>query len=219
MLSIYPFPSFGESWDGGSEPRFLAAECVVDAARRNGRLEPCFISRPDPSAPREGKGQVRIRPQPPSVCAEERRARRIRARDCLSEASSSETPPEPSTAGCPGAPRRGRRQQGRLSFAYFSLAKQRKVSSRRATPGQLPSAKPNRYQFNSFLRPYSKGQKPKTSEKIYSSLDPQNNQIMQNLRSHRQTALLPAHQINLPGQVCHGQSACTTRCKLTIPCK
>ena len=52
MLSIYPFPPFGESWDGGSEPRFLAAECVVDAARRNGRLEPCFISRPDPSAPR-----------------------------------------------------------------------------------------------------------------------------------------------------------------------
>ena len=50
MLSIYPFPPFGESWDGGSEPRFLAAECVVDAARRNGRLEPCFISRPDPSA-------------------------------------------------------------------------------------------------------------------------------------------------------------------------
>src|SRR3989442_611829 len=37
----------------------------------------------------------------PSVCAEERRARRIRARDCLSEASSSETPAGPSTAGCP----------------------------------------------------------------------------------------------------------------------
>ncbi len=37
----------------------------------------------------------------PSVCAEERRVWRIRARDCLSEASSSETPPNPSTAGCP----------------------------------------------------------------------------------------------------------------------
>ena len=37
----------------------------------------------------------------PSVCAEERRARRIRARDCLSEASSSGTPAGPSTAGCP----------------------------------------------------------------------------------------------------------------------
>ena len=30
---------------------------------------------------------------------------------------------------------------------------------------------------------------------------------MQSLRSHRQTALLPAHQINLPGQVRHGQPA------------
>ena len=48
----------------------------------------------------------------------------------------SETPPEPSTAGCPVAQRRGRRHQGRLSFAYFSLAKQRKVSCRRATPGE-----------------------------------------------------------------------------------
>ena len=38
---------------------------------------------------------------PPSVCAEERRARRIRARDCLSAASSSGTPAGLSTAGCP----------------------------------------------------------------------------------------------------------------------
>ncbi|MDN4591561.1 hypothetical protein DBA29_24060 [Xenophilus aerolatus] len=37
----------------------------------------------------------------PSVCAEERSGWRIRARDCLSEASSSETPPAASTAGCP----------------------------------------------------------------------------------------------------------------------
>ena len=37
----------------------------------------------------------------PSVCAEERRSRRIRARDCLSAASSRETPAGPSTAGCP----------------------------------------------------------------------------------------------------------------------
>ncbi len=51
------------------------------------------------------------------------------------------TPAGPSTAGCPGAKRRGRRNQGRLSFAYFSLAKQRKVSCRRATPGQPPPTK------------------------------------------------------------------------------
>ncbi len=47
------------------------------------------------------------------------------------KASSSETPPEPSTAGCPVAQRRGRRNQGRLFFAYFLLAKQKKVSCRR----------------------------------------------------------------------------------------
>jgi len=40
-------------------------------------------------------------PRVPSVCAEERSGWRIRARDCLSEASSSETPPAASTAGCP----------------------------------------------------------------------------------------------------------------------
>jgi hypothetical protein len=73
---------------------------------------------------------------PPSGCAEERRARRIRASDCLSEASSSSTPAGPSTAGCPrSASEGGRRQQGRLFFAYFLLARQKKVSSRRATPG------------------------------------------------------------------------------------
>jgi len=66
----------------------------------------------------------------PSGCAEERRVWRIRARVCLSDAQRrelSETPPNPSTAGCPVAKRRGRRQWGRLSFGYFSLAKQRKV--------------------------------------------------------------------------------------------
>ena len=74
-------------------------------------------------------------PRVPSVCAEERSGWRIRARDCLSEASSSETPPAASTAGCPVAKRRGRRQWGRLSFAYFSLARQRKVGR---PPGRNP---------------------------------------------------------------------------------
>ena len=71
----------------------------------------------------------------PSGCAEERRVWRIRARVCLSDAQRrelSETPPNLSTAGCPVAKRRGRRQWGRLSFGYFSLAKQRKVPR---TPG------------------------------------------------------------------------------------
>ena len=75
----------------------------------------------------------------PSVGAEERRARRIRADTCLSVASLCQTPAGPSTAGCPGAKRRGRRQRGRLFFGDFLLAKQKKVTCRRATPGQLAS--------------------------------------------------------------------------------
>ena len=48
----------------------------------------------------------------PSGCAEERRVWRIRARDCLSAASSSETPPNPSTAGCPVASAQGSQTVG-----------------------------------------------------------------------------------------------------------
>src|SRR5690606_37723716 len=75
----------------------------------------------------------------PSVCAEERRAGRIRARDCLSEASLSETPPRPSTAGYPEAQRRGRRQRGRPFFGYFLSAKRKKVT---APPGAHPGLRP-----------------------------------------------------------------------------
>ena len=54
------------------------------------------------------------------------------------KASSSPAPAGPSTAGCPrSASEGGRRQQGRLFFAYFLLAKQKKMSCRRATPGLL----------------------------------------------------------------------------------
>jgi len=67
----------------------------------------------------------------PSGCAEERRVWRIRARVCLSDAQRrelSETPPNPSTAGCPVAKRRGRRQWGRFLFGDFLLARQEKVT-------------------------------------------------------------------------------------------
>ncbi len=57
-------------------------------------------------------------------------------RSCLSEASSAD-PANASTAGCPVAQRRGRRQWGRLSFAYVSLAKQRKVGR---PPGRDPAS-------------------------------------------------------------------------------
>jgi hypothetical protein len=72
----------------------------------------------------------------PSGCAEERRSRRIRDRACLSAASLRESPAEPSTAGCPQRSV-GTQTGGRLSLGYFSLAKQRKVTSCRATPGIL----------------------------------------------------------------------------------
>jgi hypothetical protein len=56
----------------------------------------------------------------------------------LSERSEfGETPRNVSTAGCPVAQRRGRRQWGRLSFAYLSLAKQRKVGR---PPGRDPAS-------------------------------------------------------------------------------
>ena len=74
----------------------------------------------------------------PSVCAEERSGQRIRARDCLSEASSSETPLDASTAGCPVAKRRGRRQWGRLLLPSF-LGDARKEG---APPGALPGSRP-----------------------------------------------------------------------------
>src|SRR5437867_6840589 len=46
-------------------------------------------------------------------------------------------PPESSTASCPERSA-GTQTAGRLFFAYFLLAKQKKVSSRRATPGLYP---------------------------------------------------------------------------------
>ena len=74
----------------------------------------------------------------PSVCAEERSGQRIRARDCLSEASLSETPLDASTAGCPVAQRRGRRQWGRLLLPSF-LGDARKEG---APPGAYPGTRP-----------------------------------------------------------------------------
>jgi len=64
-------------------------------------------------------------------------------RSCLSVARSAQRvlrhTPRTSTPGCPAAQRRGRRQQGRLLFAYFLLAKQEKVSR---PPGRDPASAP-----------------------------------------------------------------------------
>lgn len=64
--------------------------------------------------------------------AEQRSGGRIRAGACLSVASLRTTPPVASSARDPA----GARPVARLSFAYFSLAKQRKVSR---PPGRTPA--------------------------------------------------------------------------------
>ena len=75
----------------------------------------------------------------PSGCAEERSVSRIRARSCLSEASSAR-PRETRAPQVARSEAKGRRQWGRLSFAYFSLAKQRKVGR---PPGRVPAPENN----------------------------------------------------------------------------
>ena len=79
----------------------------------------------------------------PSGCAEERRVWRIRARVCLSDAQRrelSETPPNLSTAGCPVAKRRGRRQWGRPFFGSF-LSATRKKGTRLPGDSRPPPSK------------------------------------------------------------------------------
>jgi len=68
--------------------------------------------------------------------AEQRSGGRIRAGACLSAASLRTTPPHASSARDPA----GARSLARLSFAYFSLAKQRKVSR---PPGRTPACHVN----------------------------------------------------------------------------
>ena len=105
----------------------------------------------DPSAERSDGV---YRPPVPSACAEEHRRRRVRAGDCLSPQGEFE--PDPAGFEHRRLPRRsrGRRQQGRLSFAYFSLAKQRKVSA-------LSGAHPDKLQSPRKLTPSTRiGFKP-----------------------------------------------------------
>ena len=106
----------------------------------------------------------------PSGCAEERSGQRIRARDCLSEASSSETPLDASTAGCPFATRRGRRLGVAFSLVTFFWRSKRKLLARRAIPGLRPQSRhvvqaahaEKHYKINSFQRFIHKRQSPKS---------------------------------------------------------
>ena len=72
----------------------------------------------------------------PSVRAEERSFWRIRATCCLSEASS-RGPRQKRAPQVARSEAEGRAQQGRLFFAYFLLAKQKKVSR---PPGRIPAS-------------------------------------------------------------------------------
>jgi hypothetical protein len=83
--------------------------------------------------PSEAKARVGSSSHP-SGCAEERSVSRIRARSCLSEASSAR-PRETRAPQVARSEAEGRRQWGRLFFAYFLLAKQKKVSP---PPGGYP---------------------------------------------------------------------------------
>ena len=89
----------------------------------------------------------------PSVCAEERSGQRIRARDCLSEASLSETPLDASTAGCPVAQRRGRRQWGRLLLPSFLGDARKEGAPPGAHPGRRPHQRHGAQKASSTQRP------------------------------------------------------------------
>jgi len=95
---------------------------------------------------------ARVGLQPPSGRTEERRAwggrvcrrthalRELTCRVCLNAAPQARselrgTAPRPSTAGCPGAKRRGYGQQGRASFASFSCTSKKRRSPAGASPG------------------------------------------------------------------------------------
>ncbi len=102
---------------------------------------------------------------------EARMLRTLTRRGCPNEAAQQRSefhgaPRKRPDAGCPFAPRRGRRLQGRLSFGYFSLAKQRKVPR---PPGRDPASRPQQsqnhsrnYQNNSCQRLPHRRKSPKT---------------------------------------------------------
>ncbi len=67
-------------------------------------------------------------PIAPCGCAEERRGKRIRARDCLSRRRVRAGPRLPRAPQVARSEAKGRRSQGRLFFGDFLLAKQKKVT-------------------------------------------------------------------------------------------
>jgi hypothetical protein len=74
----------------------------------------------------------------PCGCAEERRFRRIRAGTCLSRRRVCAGPRLDRAPQVARSEAKGRSNQGRLFFGDFLLAKQKKVTCSRATPGFSP---------------------------------------------------------------------------------
>jgi len=84
-----------------NRPAAGAASRGLDSRTSNSRTTNGPSLRSAPPAQRSNGPRGCSHPGFPSGCAEERSGQRIRARDCLSEASWSETPLDASTAGCP----------------------------------------------------------------------------------------------------------------------
>ncbi len=146
-----PSPPAGTKGSLNSPFGFVAPDTVLLARGCGALLVACMGGRGGRSKRLRGGGADRLE-APVAACdvrageracglllpfgrAEQRSGARIRAGACLSEASLRPTPSGASSAGQPAGPR----STARLSFAYFSLAKQRKVSR---PPGRNP-ASPN----------------------------------------------------------------------------
>jgi len=108
---------------GGSADTRRARRCCAD---RRSAVAAAAVDAYDVRASERARSCSR-----PFGRAEQRSGARIRAGACLSEASLRLTPSGASSARQPAGPR----PAARLSFAYFSLAKQRKVSR---PPGRNP---------------------------------------------------------------------------------
>jgi hypothetical protein len=101
---------------------------------------PADISSPARTGGENGFGYGLPCPQVPSVCAEERRFRRIRARACLSEASLHATPAEPSTASYPKRSEGSQTAGSPFLLLTLLLAKQKKSELLPGNPRQSTRA-------------------------------------------------------------------------------
>ena len=119
------------NWGTSSNTLFLGAS----RTQAINRLQRKFSARKLPRVCNVSAGERAHASPSPLGRAEQRSGARIRAGACLSVASLRPTPGGASSARQPAGPR----PLARLSFAYFSLAKQRKV---RPAAGSKPASRP-----------------------------------------------------------------------------